>query len=127
MPIISLSLNEKILNEIDKLEKEMGFSGRSEVVRASIRHFVVEEATANKTEGNLYAVLLVSHSDTSDDTIAEATHRFDDIVITHLHSKAHGSKCLETFIVDGAAVRVKAMFKSLQSNRNAEYVKLLVI
>lgn len=127
MPIISLSLNEKILDEIDKLEKSLGFSGRSEVMRAAIRHFITEEEGVNAMKGRIHAVLLVTHSNSADEVIAGATHKFDDIVVTHLHNKTEGEKCLETFIVAGEAGRIRSMFKSLQSNRKTDYVKLFVI
>lgn len=127
MPIVSLSLNEKILDEIDQLEKSMGFSGRSEVMRAAIRHFITEEQGVKSMSGRVHAVMLVAHSNRADENIAEATHKFDDIVVTHLHNKTEGEKCLETFIVTGEAGRVKTMFKALQSNRKADYVKLLVV
>ena len=35
MAIISVSLSDKLLSEIDHLKDEIGFSGRSEVIRAS--------------------------------------------------------------------------------------------
>lgn len=127
MPIVSLSLNEKILKEIDQLEESMGFSGRSEVMRAAIRHFIIEEQGAKAIAGKVHAVLLVTHSDRADEVITGATHKFDDIVVTHLHNKTEGERCLETFIVAGDANRVKMMFKILQSNKKTDYVKLLVI
>jgi CopG family nickel-responsive transcriptional regulator len=127
MPIVSLSLNEKILEEIDQLEKSMGFSGRSEVMRAAIRHFIVEEQGTKAIVGKIHAVLLVTHSERVDELIAGAMHQFDDIIMTHLHNKAKNEKCLETFIIVGDAGRVKMMFKALQSNKKADYVKLLVI
>ena len=43
MPIVSISLNDEILAELDKLQKSMGFSGRSEAIRAGIRSFVSDE------------------------------------------------------------------------------------
>jgi CopG family transcriptional regulator, nickel-responsive regulator len=127
MPIVSLSLNDKILAEIDRLEKELGFSGRSEVVRAAIRHFITEDEGVKAISGKVHAIMIVTHSNRADEIISEATHKFDDIVITHLHNKTEGDKCLETFIVAGDAGRIKAMFKTLQSNRKADYVKILII
>lgn len=126
MPIVSLSLNERILQEIDKLEKSLGFSGRSEVMRAAVRHFITEKEEANAITGRINAVILATHSQDSDNIIASATHKFDDIIVTHLHNKAESERCLETFILKGDASRVKEMFKALQSNRKADYVKLLV-
>lgn len=127
MPIISLSLDDKTLKELDNLEKSMGFSGRSEVARAAIKHFITEKEEANSITGKVHAVLLVTHSQKSDVAISQMTHKFDDIIVTHLHNKMKGEKCLETFIVTGDAGRVKAMFKTVQSSRKAEYVKILVV
>ena len=42
MTIVSISLTEEILKEIDNLQKSMGFSGRSDAIRAGIRSFVAE-------------------------------------------------------------------------------------
>ena len=36
MPIVSISLNDELLIELDKLQKSMGFAGRSEAIRAGI-------------------------------------------------------------------------------------------
>ncbi|PIU81676.1 nickel-responsive regulator 1, partial [Candidatus Micrarchaeota archaeon CG06_land_8_20_14_3_00_50_6] len=35
--IISISLNEKMLKELDRLRTEMGFSSRSEIIRSALR------------------------------------------------------------------------------------------
>ncbi|MCD6036624.1 MAG: putative nickel-responsive regulator 1, partial [Nitrososphaeraceae archaeon] len=43
MAIVSISLNQEILSEIDKLQNVLGFSGRSEIVRAGIRNLLAEE------------------------------------------------------------------------------------
>lgn len=127
MPIVSLSLNDKILSEIDSLEKSLGFSGRSEVMRAAIRHFITEKDEANSITGKVHAILIATHSESAEEVISGMTHKFDDIIVTHLHNKTEGEKCLETYIVVGEASRVKAMFKALQSNRKADYVKLIVV
>ncbi len=37
MPIVSISLNDEILKQIDNLQSSMGFSGRSDAIRAGIR------------------------------------------------------------------------------------------
>ena len=127
MPIVSISLNDKILADVDLLEKSMGFSGRSEVMRAAIRHFITEEKGAKSITGKVNSILLTMHSEHVEGAITGMTHKFEDIIVTHLHSKLEKEKCLETFIVAGSAERVKAMFKALQSSRKADYVKLLII
>lgn len=127
MPIVSLSLNEKILEEIDRLEKTMGFSGRSEIMRAAIRHFIIEKEGVSALKGRTHAIIIATHSEDASDAMANITHKFDDIIITRLHNKAEKDRCLETFIVDGDAEKVKGLFKALQSSRKTDYVKLLAV
>jgi CopG family nickel-responsive transcriptional regulator len=40
--IISMSLTSELLDEIDTLQGELGFSGRSEVIRAGIRMLLAD-------------------------------------------------------------------------------------
>lgn len=43
LTIVSVSLNDDILDGIDKLQQNLGFTGRSEIVRAGIRNLLAEE------------------------------------------------------------------------------------
>ncbi|MFM7797292.1 MAG: CopG family ribbon-helix-helix protein, partial [Candidatus Nitrosotenuis sp.] len=67
MPIVSISLNNELLTELDKLQKSMGFAGRSEAIRAGIRNFVSEEKQKTEVSGDIHAILLVVHNDEFDD------------------------------------------------------------
>ena len=57
MPIVSISLTEEILREIDNLQKSMGFSGRSDAIRAGIRSFVSEEKQKEKAKKQVNSLL----------------------------------------------------------------------
>jgi len=63
MPIVSISLTEEILKEVDNLQKTLGFSGRSDAIRAGIRSFVSEEKQKAELSGDVHAILLVVHKD----------------------------------------------------------------
>ena len=72
MPIVSISLTEEILKEIDNLQKTMGFSGRSDAIRAGIRSFVSEEKQKAELSGDVHAILLVVHKDDYDNEVTES-------------------------------------------------------
>lgn len=127
MPIVSISLNEEILTELDKLQKSMGFSGRSEAIRAGIRSFVSEEKQKSDLSGNIHAILLVVHNDEFDHVVSGITHNFEDLITTHLHSKIEKEKCMELFLIDGDAEKVSAMTKDFQTNKNMDTVKLVAL
>ncbi|MFB5609237.1 MAG: CopG family ribbon-helix-helix protein [Nitrosarchaeum sp.] len=127
MPIISISLNQEILSELDKLQKTMGFSGRSEAIRAGIRTFVSEEKQKTELTGNIHAILLVVHNDEFDHVVSGIKHNFEDLITTHLHSKIEGEKCMELFVIDGDAERVSTITKDFHVNKNMDTVKLVTL
>ncbi len=127
MPIVSISLNDEILSELDRLKKSMGFSGRSETIRAGIRNFVSEEKQKIELSGNVHAILLVVHNDEFDHIVSGIKHNFEDLITTHLHSKIEGNKCMELFVIDGEAERVATITKDFLTNKKMDTVKLVTI
>ncbi len=127
MPIVSISLNDEILSELDKLQSSMGFSGRSEAIRAGIRTFVSEEKQKSDLSGNIHAILLVVHNDEFDHVVSGITHNFEDLITTHLHSKIEKEKCMELFVMNGDAEKVSTMTKDFQINKNMDTVKLVAL
>ncbi len=127
MPIVSISLNDEILSELDRLKKSMGFSGRSEAIRAGIRNFVSEEKQKIELSGNVHAILLVVHNDEFDHIVSGIKHNFEDLITTHLHSKIEGNKCMELFVIDGEAELVATITNDFQTNKKMDTVKLVTI
>ena len=122
-----MSLNENILDEIDKFQRSLGFSGRSEVVRAGIRNLLSEERRRQDLTGLVHALFLAIHDEKSDDQVTEMRHTYDKLIITHLHSKIDGDRCLEIFLLKGDANEIREMTKMFQSNKRMDSVKLIVI
>ncbi len=127
MPIVSISLNDEILAELDKIQSSMGFSGRSEAIRAGIRTFVSEEKQKANLSGNIHAILLVVHNDEFDHIVSGITHNFEDLITTHLHSKIDKKKCMELFVINGDAEKVSTITKDFQRNKNMDTVKLVAL
>jgi len=127
MPIVSISLTEEILKEIDTLQKNLGFSGRSDAIRAGIRSFVSEEKQKENLSGNVNAILLVVHNDEYDNQVNGIKHSYEDLITTHLHSKIEGDKCMELFMLKGEADSVSSITKDFQINKRMDTVKLVAL
>ena len=127
MPIVSISLTEEILKEIDSLQKNLGFSGRTDAIRAGIRSFVAEEKQKEDLSGNVNAILLVVHNDEYDNQVNGIKHSYEDLITTHLHSKIEGDKCMELFMLKGEAGSVSSITKDFQINKRMDTVKLVTL
>ena len=125
MPIVSISLTDEILKEIDTLQKNLGFSGRSDAIRAGIRSFVSEEKQKEDLSGDVNAILLVVHNDEYDNQVTEVKHSYEDLITMHLHSKIEGDKCMELFILKGESESVSDITKKFQIKKKMDTVKLV--
>jgi CopG family nickel-responsive transcriptional regulator len=126
MPVISISVNEKILEEIDRIQEELGFSGRSEVIRAGARMLIADAKEKEKLSGQINSILLLIHTQEVESVVTLIKHDFEDITNTQIHSHLKGGKCLEIFILDGEAERTKELMGQFLVSGKMEYVKLIV-
>jgi CopG family transcriptional regulator, nickel-responsive regulator len=127
MPIISLSLPDGLLKEMDDLEESSGFTGRSELVRAAVRLLLAENREKSSLSGQVNGLLVVTHDQEREEPVTELKHRFEDIIRTHLHSKTTSSICVELFLVHGPAKKVVEMSKSFQAEDKMKSAKFIPI
>lgn len=127
MTIVSISLSEELLDDLNKLQKRLGFTGRSEIIRASVRTMISEEKKKEDLIGDIHALFLVTHDEKSDDEINEMRHTYDKLITTHLHNKIDRDRCLEIFVLKGNANQIRGMNKMFQSNKKIDNVKLIAM
>jgi CopG family nickel-responsive transcriptional regulator len=125
MTIISLSLNEAMLQELDSVQKAMGFSGRSEAIRAAIRMLLGEFKEESLT-GKVRGILLLIHEHEAESLVTNVKHNFLDIIYTQLHNRFKEGKCLELFLLEGEADRVREMTRTFQKTDSIEVTRLVV-
>ncbi len=127
MPIVSLSLPESMLKDMDGLEKSCGFTGRSELVRAAIRMMLDENRERSGLSGEVSGLVVVTHNTEEEEPVTKIKHEFDQIIKTHIHSKLTPSTCVELFLVHGEAKRVSAMSKAFRAQDDMKSSKFLQV
>ncbi len=123
--IVSLSLGEELLAEMDRLQGELGFSGRSELVRSGIKMLLNDRKEKGELKGEIEAILLVVHGEQKESGITEMKHKFDDVIKTDIHSNLKNGKCLEVFILNGDAEKIRKFYMFAQTNKKIDYTKLV--
>ena len=126
MAIVSISLNDRILEELDMLQDELGFSGRSEVIRAGARLLIADTKAKERLSGVINSVLLLIHDQEAENVVSEIKHKFEGITRTQIHNHLKKNKCLEIFVLDGDAEDVKEMVRLFQISKKIDYVKLII-
>ena len=126
MTITSVSLNENMLKDIEKIQNEYGYSGRSEVIRAGVRLLISENKDTDKLSGDLNSILLAIHHHDAENEVSNIKHDYKDITKTQIHSHFEKEKCLEIFVLQGKAERIKEMHRLFSTNKKMDIVKLIV-
>ncbi len=127
MAIISISINDDILEKLSDLQKRMGFAGRSEIIRAGVRAFVQEEKQRQDLSGHMNAILMVVHEDRYDDEVARIKHDYEDLITTHLHNKIDAVRCVEVFVMEGEGKKIESVTNGFLSNKKMDTIKLIAL
>jgi len=125
MPVVSVSLSEKNLEAIDRMQKAFGLRGRSEAVRACLRATEDEIREREGFEGEVEGVLIIVHESHSSPNLDMIRHQNQELIRTQIHSHLKNEKCLEVFIVKGRAGEVKEMMNRFRGKEELDYVKFV--
>jgi len=120
MAVVSISLNNTLLEKIETLEDEIGFSGRSEVIRTALRSFIEEKESLDGLKGQKTAVLTVKHVSSAGLDI----HDFQGLVRSQLHDHDESGDCIQVFVVSGEAEKIVELKESLESETKVEKVSI---
>lgn len=121
--IISMSLSDSLLKEIDSVK---GFSGRSEVIRSGIKLLLDDLKEKERLTGHAECVLIMMHDKKYEDAFIKTKHRYEEIINTQVHSNLCHGKCLELFVLHGSAERIADFLADIRKNKRADFVKLVV-
>lgn len=127
MPIVSLSFPESMLKDMEGMQQSLGYTGRSELVRAGIRLLIQDVREKEAMTGTVSAVVVVTHTEENEEKVTQIKHRFDDIVRTHIHNKITKNNCVELFLLEGGAKEVARMAEEFQREDRIKSVKLVPI
>jgi CopG family transcriptional regulator, nickel-responsive regulator len=127
VPIISLSLPDQMVKSMDEIQDSVGFSGRSELVRAAIRLLLEDTRAKDALTGKANAVIVVGHARDDEEPVTRLKHRFEDIVRTHVHVKVSHEDCVEVFVLAGEGKDIASMTKEFEKERKIRTVRLLQV
>src|SRR5260370_33635904 len=105
LTVVSLSFPESMLKEMDEIQKNSGFTGRAELVRAAIRMLLEDSREKATAAGDMNGLLIVTHDEEEGAPVTELKHQSEDIITTHVHNRTKTYLCIEAFWSQAQAKR----------------------
>jgi CopG family nickel-responsive transcriptional regulator len=128
LTIVSLSIPDALLEQIDETIKEKGFVSRSEIARQALRMYLTENLKIEDIEGEAIATITLIYRENADRRrLLETQHVHSGLVSTFLHTHIHKGFCLEVIILKGQAIVIRKFVDALRRNEQIMQIKIATL
>jgi CopG family nickel-responsive transcriptional regulator len=128
LTIISVSIPDRLLKELDNSVEKRGFANRSEALRQAIRFFVEEQRNLEEVEGEIIAIVTVVYEKAAkSNRMLTLQHEWGSIVLTFLHTHVDKRSCLEVMVVRGFMQAIRKLVDAMKANERVRQVKVTII
>ena len=124
MPVISMSINESLLDTFDQISDKKGYTTRSEAFRDAIRKFTKEGIWDEEIGGNIVVIIILYEKNRPKKEISLLLHQFEEIQ-TNIHMHLDEFNCLEILIAKGEGSCLKRIIKrtrEIKGIKQAEFI-----
>lgn len=130
MERFTISLDEDLAREFDRLIAERGYRNRSEAVRDMLRGQL--EASRQARGDARYCIANLSyvynhHEHELAERLTEIQHRHHDLTVASLHAHLDHEHCIESVILKGATPDVRAFAEALMAERGVRHGALNLV
>ena len=128
MAIISISIPDRLLQQIDQAMNEKGFASRSEITRQALRLYLTEDLKIEEAEGEVVATITLIYKENADRRrLLDTQHFYGGLVSTFLHTHIHQGFCLEVVILKGQGALIRKFIDNLRQNEQITQTKISVL
>lgn len=130
MERITMSIEEGLAREFDRLIESRGYTSRSEAMRDLLRREVEANRLVEDAKSHCVASLSYVYNHHARDLaerLTEAQHAQHDLVVATMHVHLDHEHCLETVVLKGPTPVVRAFAAKTQAERGVRHGSLNLI
>jgi CopG family transcriptional regulator, nickel-responsive regulator len=125
VPVVSISLPDDLVEELDARIEEGGYKGRSEFLRAAVRHYLQDATRVGP--GHMHGSITVTYPEGAEPRLSEIRHAFHDVVLSMMHTHCEPELCMDVLIVGGDGDRIQSLQDALERDRAVQRARLVPI
>jgi len=118
--IVSLSLPEPLVRQVDEVIARRGYKGRSEATRAALVEFLRGQRQEGALSGPVAVVAVLGYPERAERALSAIRHEHTELVSSLLHAHTPRGRCVTVLLADGPADRVRTFLARLRSLRDVE-------
>lgn len=125
MAVLSASLPDDLVAELDAAIARGSYKGRSEFLRAAVRERL--QASHPPAGRHVHGSITVLYPHDKEARISEVRHAFHDVVLSLMHTHCEPETCMDVLLVGGAPQRVQDLAATLERMRDVKRSRLVVM
>jgi len=119
---ISISVEEKLLNQFDLYSAEQGYPTRSEAIKAVIQDvLVLQQWEKGKDVAGAVSVVYDHHKPGIVQKILTIQHEWSDVILCSQHVHLDHDNCMEIIAVRGRGERIKNFLSALRTIKGLKH------
>lgn len=115
--IVSLSLPDSLVKQLDKIIVDRKYKGRSEIVRAALRDFVKLHKKEAEMKGHVGAVVVLQYPETTERDLSAIRHSHNDLIKSMLHAHTADDRCTTILHCEGSDQKMRRFLAELRGLR----------
>jgi len=126
--IVSISLPDRIITDIENALSELGYMSRSELIRDAVREFLREKKKLEDVKGTVEGVITLLYNHDVASKVSEVRHRYLGIFRSFMHSDFNidHCSCCEVLLFSGGASSVRKAYYELKSIKGVDETHIYV-
>lgn len=123
---LSISLEQPLMRQLERLVKKSGYANRSEFVRDMIRRRLVEEQWSDERQEVVGTITMIydHHARQLSDKIVDIQHDYHDRVLATTHVHLSHDLCAEMIMIRGQADEIREISNRLRQLRGVLHAEL---
>lgn len=128
MKRFGVSMEDGLLQKLDKIVSKKGYQNRSEAIRDFIRDHLVEQDSLDPKKEVIGTLTIVydHHAHDLSDKLTYIQHDYHKNIISSTHIHMNHDKCLEVLILKGKSYKVREIGDRLISTKGVKHGKLVI-
>ncbi|MGB0652542.1 MAG: CopG family ribbon-helix-helix protein [Thermoplasmatota archaeon] len=128
MAVVSMSLPDDLVAEMDGAIDAGDYKGRSEFLRAAVRRQLQAETDASGAaagDAHVHGSITTVYGHGHEARVSDVRHAYHDVVLSLMHTHCEPEVCMDVLIVGGAADRVHGLQAALERLREVDRATLV--
>ena len=126
MEILSISIDDDTLKQLNQTQRRLGFKSRSKLLRNAILGMMKDYEALDTLRGIVEIIFVLTYNDSEKNNVSDMLHKFENQIKTELHQHNSGT-CIDVLNIHAEAGEIREMFDALKRNKSIRSLTYVVI